>query len=278
MDFDDSMLTDLNYSLKNQVWAAVIELIISGLILAVLSFLENRSFSDRGSSGCNEALCEQNNALNKIKEQITKKMDDLYSQAKKEREGYSKYPVFLPPDGKETHCLDIDYWTRGRVSEIYAQLPDPDDVRNGSLNQLTKDEISKMLELIKEVNKNMEGELEKISAEAGFNYVCSRGRRDVGRLIQQQLTGFRGWSLKKGMDQGFIDRDPRNEIQFELVNPAGDQMTVNVSSIQNSLKPEVYVSYSTVKPVSKDYQDALRHTMESVFQKSGIPMDSFIFG
>ncbi len=277
MDYDYLALDDLNISLKDEFLGGIAALLFNVLVGVVIEKLENAAYFHNEMSNNNDAFHEQNKALKKLKEQITKKMDDLFRQAKEEREGYSKYPVLLPPDGEETHYLDIDYWTRGRVSKIYAQLPDMDEVRNGSLNRLSQSEISNLLELIKKVNKNMKNEIEEICVEAGFNFVCSCERRNMGRLIQQQLTRYHGWSMRKGIDQGFVDRDPRNEVQFELVNPAGDQMSVRVSSIQNNLRPEVYVWYGTFKPVSKDYQNAILHTMESVFQKCGIPIDSFIF-
>lgn len=220
-------------------------------------------------------LQEQEDIIKKENKSLKTKLDSLAGEAEKERKMYSEYPVLLPPDYIEEIRLDIDYWTKGKVSELYAGFEwmfEP-----YKKNQVDISKVPELIAEVKEAGRNMKTDLDHACEEAGIRFVQSRERRNIGRLMKDHFTENQGWKLKKGVQNGFIDKEPRNPVRLEFVNPAGDRMTVDIMAREEEVRPVVSVRYATPKTISRDYQNVLQRSMETIFYENGIPLDSVTF-
>lgn len=285
MGIEDSLLDSIKEFLADSDILPLAGCLIADLIMACVlssSFTEDSGYlSDSYDQYRHEAgggtLREQENIIEQESKSLKTKLDSLDEEAEKERKKYSAYPVLLPPDYIEEVKLDIDYWTRGKVSELYAEFEGMFEPYKKNGSEISKEKVLEIIAEVKKADKNIKTDLDNACEEAGIRFAQSRERRNIGRLIKERFTENHGWRLKKGEQQGFIDKEPRNPVRLELINPARDQMTVDITAREEEIIPVVSVRYSTSKTIGRDYQVVLQRNIETVFYKNGILLDSLVF-
>lgn len=279
MGIENSLLDSIKEFLADSDMLPFVGCLLVDFIIAcvVSSSYTEDSYGQRRYGSDGGTLGEQENIIEQENHSLKKKLDSFAKEAKKEREMYSEYPVMLPPDYIEEVKLDIDYWTKGRVSELYAGFKGRFEPYKKNQGKISKAKAIEIITEIKNAGKNMKTDLDHACEEAGIHFAQSRERRNVGRLIKERFTENHGWRLKKGGQNGFIDKEPRNPVRLEFVNPAGDQMTVDIIDREEDVIPVVSVRYATSTTISRDYQNVLQRNIETVFYKNDIPLDSVTF-
>lgn len=279
MGIEDSLLDSVKEFFADSDILPFVGFLLLDLIIAwvVSSSYTEDSYDQHGYGSGGRTLREQENIIEQENKSLKTKLDSLAEEAEKERKKYSEYPVLLPPDYMEEVKLDIDYWTGGKVSEIYAGYEGIFEPYKKNRSELSKTKVLEIITEVKKASENMKADLDNACGEAGIYFAQSRERRNTGRLIKERFTENHGWRLKKGGQNGFIDKESRNPVRLELVNPAGDQMTVDITSREEDVIPAVSVRYAVSKTISRDYQNVLQRNIETIFNKYGISSDSVIF-
>lgn len=224
-----------------------------------------------------DVLLEQEDIIDREYHSLNTKLNDLINGLKNERNMYTEYPILLPPDYIEEVKLNVDYWTRGKISELYSDVEARFTSCIDEQGEILYAKLRKMIIDIKKARKKKEEALDLACREAGMHFAQSRERRNAGRLIQNRLTKNHGWRLNKGVQQGFLDKDPRNAVRLEFVNPAGDVITIDIMTREQETIPVVSVRYATLKTIGRDYQNVLQRNLETILHKYDIIPDSIIF-
>jgi len=285
MGIEDSLLDSVKEFLADSDLLSFAGFLLLDFIIACVlgasyaedvGYLSNSAHSSGHHSG-GSVLQEQEDIIKKGNHSLKTKLDSLAEEAEKERKRYSEYPVMLPPDYIEEVKLDIDYWTKGKISELYAGFEGIFEPYKNMQGEISKTKVLEMIQEVKKAGKDMKTDLDYACEEAGIRFAQSRERRNFGRLIKERFTEKHGWRLKKGGQNGFLEKEPRNPVRLELVNPAGDQMTVDIIAREEEVIPVVSVRYATSKTISRDYQNVLQRNIETMFYKNDILLDSVIF-
>ncbi|WP_413162227.1 hypothetical protein ACL6C3_25140 [Capilliphycus salinus ALCB114379] len=126
-------------------------------------------------------------------------------------------------EGKEAERfqVEVDYWTKGRLSEYESQLSRLETQLLEGESTLTTEELKAICEQITQ----QQPILGEILEQAKLSILGSQMRAEIADQVVETLTGF-GYTL---VDDTYEGEDERNAYVVKVKNIAGDEVVTVVS-------------------------------------------------
>lgn len=126
---------------------------------------------------------------------------------------------FTTDQGQETLTMDADFWSRGQVTVLQTQMPQPLLSRD-----LTVEQVQQQTRTL----QNLAEDLSRVVTEAVDAFRMSQQRMELCEAVYDSLAD-RGWCLEDTGENGFEQEDPRQDACLNLYNAAGDRLRLRFS-------------------------------------------------
>lgn len=117
-------------------------------------------------------------------------------------------------EGKERVEIDVDYWTKGKLQEIYGKIPRQQISRECCIVEI-QERTAETEEII--------GQMRTLSETAAEAFLDSQVRAEQCETVYQALIK-RGWVLENDSAYGYENRDNRNNVILRMKNGVQDRM------------------------------------------------------
>lgn len=119
-------------------------------------------------------------------------------------------------EGEETVEINVDYWTRGRLREIYDKVPGQELPRECRTEEI-RQKIAETEEMI--------GQMQRLPEAAAQAFLDSQMRAEQCETVYRALIK-RGWTLENDRAYGYEKNDNRNNVILQMQNAVQDRVSL----------------------------------------------------